>query len=433
MAPRKFFYGWVVVAVSFTCLAIGYAVWHSFSIFYVAILAEFGWTRGSTALAFSIFTIVYGLSSPLTGTLIDRFGARLVIPIGSVVIAAGLFASSTAAEPWHLYVYYGILTAIGQNLIGTIANFTVLANWFSRRRGTALGIAASGIGVGMLVLVPALQYVINVAGWRTAYVAIGGLVLLTIPTVAFLFHRQRPEDMGLLPDGGPAQIKKAASGRPYQMRVVDEVWAARAWTIRSALATRRFWLLFFAFLSGTLSHQSVMMHQVAYLTDRKFDPMLAASVVGLVGICGSLGKILWGWTSDRIGRERTFALGMGSLVMGILILNLINDASQQWGVYVYAFVFGLGYGVFAPLTSSIAADVFQSKRFGSIYGLLYVGSGTGSAIGPWVSGTIFDVTRSYGAALLVAIIAAVASAVAVWLAAPRRVRLVPGVAARLKG
>ncbi len=432
MIPRKIFYGWVVVAVAFTCLAIGYAVWHSFSIFYVAILSEFGWTRGSTALAFSIFTIVYGLSSPITGTLIDRFGARLVIPIGAVVMAAGLFASSTVSEPWHLYVYYGILTAIGQNLIGTIANFTVLANWFSRRRGTALGLAASGIGVGMLVLVPALQYVINLAGWRTAYVAIGALIVLTIPTIAFLFYRQRPEDLGLLPDGGPAQLKKAAGNRPYQLRIVDEGWTSRTWTIRSALATRRFWLLFLTFSAGTFSHQSVMMHQAAYLTDREFDPMLAASVVGLVGICGSLGKIFWGWLSDRIGRERTYTLGMGSLVLGIVILNLINDASQQWAVYLYAFVFGLGYGVFAPLTSSIAADVFLSKRFGSIYGVLYVGSGAGSAAGPWVSGTIFDLTRSYSVALMVAILAAGVSAAAVWLAAPRRVRMVPGMAARQK-
>lgn len=421
------------MAVAFTCLAIGYAVWHSFSIFYVAILGEFGWTRASTALAFSVFTVMYGLTSPLSGALVDRFGARVVIPVGAAVMAAGLFASSTVTEPWHLYVYYGICTAVGLNLIGTIVNFTVLANWFSRRRGTATGIAASGIGVGMLLLVPALQAIINTAGWRSAYIAVGGLVLVVVPTVAFVFHRQRPEDMGLLPDGGTAGLKKTAAARPPQLRVVDERWAAKSWNIRSALSTRRFWLLFGGYMCGTLSHQSVMVHQVAYLTDRQFDPMLGATVVGLVGIFGSVGKIFWGWLSDRIGREGAYALGMGSLVLGIFVLSTVADSSQLWAVYLYAVVFGIGYGVFAPLTSSIAADVFQGRRFGSIYGVLYVGNGAGSAIGPWVSGALFDATHSYVVALAMATGAAVVSALAVWLAAPRKVRQVPGVVARAHG
>lgn len=430
MKSTRVFYGWVVVAVAFICLAVGYAVWHSFSIFYVAILAEFGWTRAGTALAFSTFTIAYGISSPLSGALADRFGARIVIPIGAFILAGGLFASSMVSEPWHLYVFYGIITATGLNMIGTIVNFTVLANWFSRRRGTAIGIAAAGIGVGMLLLVPLLQYVINLAGWRTAYLVMGIIVLVVVPGLALLFHRQRPEDMGLLPDGGPAALRKTASGPPPQIKIVNEAWARRAWTVRGALGTRTFWLLFAGYACGTLSHQSVMVHQVAYLTDRRFDPMLGASVVGLVGIFGSVGKVFWGWASDHIGREYAYGLGMAGMAAGIVVLSQVVDASQVMGVYLYTLVFGIGYGVFSPMTSSISADLFQGKRFGSIYGVLYVGSSIGSAVGPWVSGMVFDATRSYQAALAMAACAALLSAVAIWLAAPRKVRLVPGMAAR---
>lgn len=432
MAKPRVFYGWVVVAVAFVCLAIGYAVWHSFAIFYVAILADFGWSRAGTALAFSAFTISYGLTSPLSGFLADRYGARVVVPVGAVVLGAGQILSSMTSEPWHLYVFYGILTASGLNMVGTIVNFTVLANWFSRRRGTAIGLAASGIGVGMLLLVPLLQYIINIAGWRTAYLAMGLIVLAVVPGLALLFYRQRPEDMGLLPDGGPAALRKTASGPLPQIKVVNESWAARAWTVSSAFKTPAFWFLFLGFGLGTLSHQSVMVHHVAYLTDREFDPMLGATVVGLVGIFGSLGKVFWGWASDRIGREAVYGLGMGCMALGIVVLSSVVDSSQIAGVYLYTMVFGLGYGVFAPMTSSIAADLFQGKRFGSIYGVLYIGSSTGSAFGPWVSGMVFDLTRSYTAALAMAVCAAILSTGAIWLAGPRKVRLVPGVAARLQ-
>lgn len=425
----SFFYGWVIVAVAFVCLAIAYSAWHSFAIFFVAILGEFGWSRAGTALVGSIFMIVYALASPLVGVAMDRVGPRIVIPVGGVILATGLILSSFTSEPWHIYVFYGVIAAVGVNLVGSMANFIVLANWFSRRRGTAIGIAASGIGVGMLVFVPGLQLLINATGWRNAYLILGLVVLVIIPAVAAIFHRQRPEDMGLLADGGDVGNLAADRPRPT-LRVVDRVWADTSWTVRSAAATRRFWFLLTAFVLGALAHQSVMVHQVAYLVDNGLDPMLGASMVGLVGIFGSAGKVFWGWLSDRIGREGAYGLGMVSVVVGVLLLSLIAGSSHSWLIYAYAVVFGVGYGVSAPLSPVIIADIFQGKRFGSIYGTIYIGSGAGAAIGPWVSGLLFDRTENYAASFAMAVAAAVLSTVCIWLAAPRKVRQVPGVAAR---
>jgi MFS family permease len=431
MKQTKIFYGWVVVAVSFISLAITYAVWNSFSIFFVAMIDEFGWSRGSTALAFSIFTSVYAIGAPITGAAVDRFGPRKVMPIGALFLAGGMFASSFVTEIWHLYLFYGIFAAFGVNAVGTMVSFTVLSNWFSRRRGTAIGIAASGIGLGTFVLVPLSQYVINIAGWRMAYIVLGAVVLVTIPALTLLFQRHRPEDMGLLPDGGPAAVSKLAGGRaPAQMRIVNAAWANCAWTARSAACTRRFWFLFLGLAFGTISHQSVMIHQVAYLTGKQFDPMLGATVVGLVGLFGSVGKISWGWVSDRIGREGAYSLGMVCVILGVLVLSLIGDPSQIAYVYVYAMLFGVGYGVFSPLASSTAADLFQGRSFGSIYGLLWLGSGIGSSIGPWASGALFDATGTYAASYVMSFVAAFLSIAAFWLAGPRQVRQVPGVAAR---
>jgi MFS family permease len=314
-----------------------------------------------------------------------------------------------------------------------MVNSIVLANWFQRGRGTAIGIAAAGIGVGTMVGVPALQRIIEVAGWRTAYLCIGAVVLLVIPPIALKFHRHRPEDMGLLPDGGPAKQKASDAGRPRALtRVVDKAWAERAWDVRSAVRTRRFWLLFATLLLAPLAHQGVMVHQVAYLVDRGLDPMLGASLVGLVGISGSAGKILWGWISDRIGREGAYSLGMLCIIAGVVLLSGLSDVAQTWRLYAYAVIFGMGYGTSAPLNPAIVADIFQGKRFGSIYGVIYIGAGSGAAFGPWASGLIFDLTRSYDLAFVLASLAAALSMVCVWLAAPRKVRQVPGVAARIR-
>lgn len=433
MNQPRVFYGWVLVTVSFISLGIAYAVWNSFSIFFPAMLADFGWTRGSTALAFSIFTSVYALLSPLTGVALDRLGPRVVMPIGALFLGVGMVACSFVSEIWHLYVFYGLFAGIGVNAVGTMVNLSVLSNWFSRRRGTATGIAASGIGVGTFILVPFSQYVMNEWGWRTAYIVLGALVLTVIPALTFIFQRHRPEDIGLLPDGGPAKVSELASKRQLpQMKIVNKAWASCAWTVKSAAHTRPFWFLFFGLMFGTISHQSVMIHQVAYLTDKKFDPMLGATVVGLVGIAGSLGKIAWGWVSDRIGREGAYTAGMVCVLLGVLVLWLIGDSSQTTMVYVYAFLFGVGYGVFSPLASSTAADLFQGRRFGSIYGFLWLGSGLGSSIGPWASGFLFDATLSYSASFVMSFVAAFLSVAAFWLAGPRKVRLVPGVAARVQ-
>jgi MFS family permease len=431
--PKWLYYGWVVVAGSFICLAVAYTVSYSFSVFYVAILGEFGWTRASTALAYSIYLGVYGLSAPFTGALIDRFGSRKVIPTGAVVVALGLVACSTIAEPWQLYVYFGVTCGFGLNLIGALSHTSMLTNWFLRRRGTALGLAVSGIGVGVFAFVPFLQYVILTSSWRTAYVVLGVTVLLTIPAVGLLLYRQRPEEFGLLPDGGPTAAKPAAGGQPPRLHVVDAAWAARRWDVRSASVTGRFWLLFGCFVFGTLALQAVMAHQVAYLTDRRFDPFLAASVVGFLGLCSSVAKAAWGWASDRLGREVVYSLGLVCLVLGIVVLGLIGDASQAWAAYLYALAFGVGYGVYAPLMPAMAADIYQGPRFASVYGAIYVGTGIGSAFGPWLGGFIFDATGSYALLLIAACGAAAISIAAAWAAAPRGVRQVPGAVHRGPG
>ncbi len=424
-----FFYGWVIVATAFVCYAVGYATWHSFSIFYVAILQEFGWSRGATAVAFSVFTIAYGLNAPIAGTLVDRFGPRTVLPLSAILLGIGLLLTTRLTSLWEFYLLFGIVSAIGLSGMGTVPTFTVLNSWFVKKRGTAAGFATAGIGVGTALLVPTLQIIITNYGWRTAYVVLAIAIMLIVPALAVTFQRHRPQDMGLLPDG------EAPSAQPAMTRaerihsdvlVVDKEWASREWTLGSALRTRRFWLAFWGRFLELACLQMFLTHQAAFFVDAGFDKLLVASVVGMVGIVGSSGKILWGIVSDRLGREVAYTLAYLFGTAGVGILLTIGASSSVWMLYAYGLVYGICYGASAVLLPVLSADMFHCKRYGSILGGLYVGGGFGSALGAFLGGYAFDLSGSYLWAFSLAIPGMWVSCLLFWLVAPRKVRLVAG-------
>lgn len=424
-----FFYGWIIVAVAFVCYAVGYATWHSFSIFYVAILQDFGWSRAATAGAFSVFTIVYGIFSIPAGGTVDRFGPRLAIPVGAVVLGIGLLLVTRLTSIWEFYLLYGVVAAVGLSTLGTVPTFTVLNNWFVKKRGAAGGFATAGIGVGTLVMVPFLQSIITNYGWRSAYVVLAVAILLLVPVLSATFYRYRPQEVGLSPDGEAPKVEKSLS-RAEAARaddlVVDKEWASREWTLGSASRTRRFWLIVVARFLELAAVQMLLTQQAIYFVDRGFDAMLAASVVGTVGIVGSVGKIMWGLVTDRIGRELGYFMAYGFGTVGVAIILSIQAGSAIWTLYAYAIVYGICYGASAVILPTLTADIFHSRHFGTILGGVYLGANLGSAAGPFFAGLVFDLTRSYFWAFAMAIPAMWISATLFWIAAPRKVRLVAG-------
>ncbi len=411
-----------MVGVCFLTLAVTYAISHGFSVFYVAILQDFGWTRADTAAAYSLNRIVNGVSSPLGGLLTDRWGPRRLIPIGSLILALGLVLTSQLGALWQYYFYYGVIVALGITFTGMIPNTTILTHWFQRWRGTAVGIAFAGVGAGMFLIVPGAQYLIGQFGWRTAYLAVAAVVLALQPTTNAVFQRLRPQEMGLLPDGGEPSGGTGGRRRPRVVVVVDPVWAAREWTVSSALRTRRFWLLFATLILASIATQTWMVHQVALMVDVGFDALLAASVFGLMGVFASLGKIIWGVASDLLSREWSFTIGSLGTGAGIMVLLWLTLAKEPWMLVAFAVLFGIGQGTIAPLFSGVSADLFQGRNFGSIWGVSFIGAGIGTAIGPWLGGYAFDVTGNYRVALWGTMLALVASVIAVWLTGPRQVR-----------
>jgi MFS family permease len=430
--PRRrapLFYGWVIVATAFVTMAVGVNARTAFSLLFPPILDEFGWSRGETAATFGIGFLAATAYTPFIGILMDRLGPRVVLPAGILVTATGLALAPTARVPWHLYLTLGVLVAAGTLAVSYIAHSLVLPNWFVRRRGLAIGIAFSGVGIGSVTLLPGVQAIIERAGWRTACWALALLLVLAILPLNLVIPRRRPEELGLLPDGDAARRPDGAPAPAVDL-VVDRTWAAVDWTLGRAARTARFWWVALGYLGGLFAWYAVQVHQTKYLRELGFSAELAAYALGLVGLTGIVGQVALGHLSDRVGREWAWTgSGLGFVICYVSLLLLPAYPTPAL-VYVMVAAQGvLGYGL-ASVFGPIPLELFQGRHFGTIFGTLNLAAGAGAGLGPWLTGLIHDRTGSYAPAFGLAIACSVVSVVAMWLAAPRKVRAVAGRAAR---
>ena len=303
-----------------------------------------------------------------------------------------------------------------------------LPNWFVRRRGLAIGVAFSGVGVGAIVILPWLQSLIEGEGWRHACIVLAAILAVVVIPLNVALQRGHPSDLGLEPDGEGAG-DGGARARGLDV-IVDREWAERNWTLRSALRTSRFWWIAAGYFTALYAWYAVQVHQTRYLLDTGFEAGVAATALGLVGLFGIVGQIGVGALSDRIGREWgwTIALvGYAACYGGLIALEARPTLAV---VYFIAAAQGLmGYGIGA-LYGVVANEVFAGPRFATIFSFLALGGNLGAAAGPWLTGDIFDRTASYLPAFWLCGALSVVSILCIWMAAPRKVRLAAGVAAR---
>ena len=414
------FYGWIVLALGFLAMMVAYGLRYNFSVFYDAILEDFGWARGATAAALSINLIIYALSAPISGSLADRFGIRKIVPLGAVLLGLALAACNRVSAIWQLYLFVG-LTSFGSCAVGFVPHTLVIANWFSRRRGLALGILNAGI-IASALLAPGVEYLIATLSWRGAFLVFAGVSAVILAPLAAIFQRQRPEDKGLKADGAGEESTLKEQSISYEL-IVDKEWALQDWTLARAVKTARFWWLAMLFLLWGLYAYTFIVHQVPYLTDAGYTRAFAARIVSIFGALGVAGSVCT-FISDRIGREFTFTLASGSALAGVIVIMLIQNTLHPWMPYLYGVLFGFPLGLCSGVALATAADLFQGKHFGAIMGVLVGLLIGGGAIGPWLAGYIFDVTGNYAQAFPLIYFSVFASAAFIWLAAPRKVRKV---------
>ena len=383
-------------------LALAYGVWYSYSVILVALLGEFGWSRSVLAGAFSVFTLLHGGVNPLIGAMCARFRPLRVTAAGGAAIAAALFADSFIASPVQLYLAFGVLTALAVALAGWVPALVYVQRHFQDRLGLSIGIISAGVGVGMTLVVPLTQWLIDEVGWRNAYRTLGVICFLWITPASMWLMREK--NQGRTPE------------RQNQPKSGSVPAGTANMTLREAMGTQPFWLLMAAYFFGNVSSQTLHVHQVAYLVDHGAAAIVAASVVGVVGLSSIVGKTGGGWLSDRIDRELVYMAGIAILVSAAFALLSIGKPVQPWAPYAYAVLLGLGYSVTAAITPAMVAERFSGAHFGSIVGVGLMANAAGSAVGPWFAGRLYDASGSYAVAFTLTALSGAVAGLAAWRA-----------------
>jgi MFS family permease len=395
---RGFYRGWTVVAAAAVGLSLGYIpiIGFTFSVLFKAVSSEFPhWDRSEISLAFSLSLLALGLALPVTGRLVDRFGARMVIVPGAILFALGLMSFTfLSGHLWQFYLTFAFLGIVGAATI-TMPYYKVICVWFTRRRALALGIATVGSGVGSTFM-PSLTYAwIASFGWRKAYFLIGALVVaITIPVVGLLL-KETPSDMELAReydgDAHPQEFVAAKSGMPHRA-----IWRSGS-----------FWLASVSFFLMSLTLNGCLIHLVPLLTDRGLSSKAAVFATSIFGAATLLGNLGAGYLLDRMAAS-LFSLVVFSL--GGLGIFLLWQGRASPLPFIAVFLMGVGMGAQSVVMPYIVSRYFGVHFFGEIYGYMLTVYTLGAIAGPMIMGAVFDSTRSYSLALGPFFIAALVSA-----------------------
>jgi MFS transporter, OFA family, oxalate/formate antiporter len=391
IAHPRIFYGWWVVAAAFAVTFVGFGCAYTFSAFVASLQRDFGASRGSVSLVFSLAGFLYFALGSVSGPLADRWGARRLTIIGMILTGLGLSAAAAAANLAQVFAAYGLGVGLGIGF-SYVPVVGAVQRWFFRRRGFASGLAVSGIGVGTLMMPPLAAFLIAVLGWRETWLVLGILAIVLGGGMALLIEDD-PRRRGLNPDGDPT-----SSG------IQDQKGGGTS--VRDAVRSRRFIGLYAACLICSFGIFIPFVHLVPYAQDHGIPPSSAALLLGLIGAGSTAGRFFLGSLADRIGRRRAV---LAMFVGMAAALGLWAIASGLWPLAAFALIYGTVYGGWVALLPALVADWFGGRNVSSLIGILYTSVAFGSLIGPAAAGYIFDISHSYTLPILAS---ACASAIA---------------------
>jgi MFS family permease len=395
---HRVFYGWWVVFAAAVGMFWGPPITvFSFSVFLKPLMHEFHAGRAAVSLAFTLHLIVGAISVPFVGLLIDRYGARRVIlPATAMFGCALLLAKVLSASISHFYFFYVSLGLLLSGL-GPVPYGSVISRWFDRHRGMALGLMMFGIGSGAMIMPPLAQQLIARFGWRNSYAILGSAVLLiSIPVVAILL-KEKPQGLGLLPDGAlPANSTDTGEADAVGLSAYD------AWH------SRTFWFMVCAFFLVAASVQGCVVHMAAMLTDRGITVQTAALGSSLVGAALLVGRVGTGYLLDRFFAPYLAAVFFGGAAVGI---GLFWIGSGTALAFVGASLVGLGLGAEVDIIAYLISRYFGLRCFGKIYGFALGAFLLAGALGPLLMGAGFDLTGSYHAPLAALFLSTLVAAV----------------------
>jgi len=398
----KFFYGYIVVLAAFVIMVVVFGTVYTFGVFFKPLSAEFGWTRTVTSGAYSLKVLLGSFLGIIAGRVNDKVGPRLLVTVCGFFLGLGYLLMSQIGAIWHLYLFLGVMVAIGTSG-AYVPMVSTIARWFVKQRGFMTGIVVSGIGFGTLIMPPVATCLISAYGWRTAYRILGiiGSVLIIL---AAQFLRRDPSQVGLLPYG---EGEANQGGSNMQ---------GKGFSLQEAIHTRQLWMacaMFFCFGFGL---QAIMVHVVPHATDLGISAISAANILAIIGGAGIMGRVMMGSAGDRIGNKMAITI---CFVLLSAILFWLIAAKEVWTFYLFAAIFGFAYGGAISLQSPTVAELFGLSSHGVILGVTAFGMSLGEAISPLLAGKIFDVAGSYDPAFLIcATLSIIAIALAMLLRPP---------------
>ena len=375
------FHGWKIVFVAFLALfvSVGFS-FYSFGAFFVALTAEFGGGRTGVGIGLAVFAVTNGLVAPFLGRALDLGHARRIMTWGAWLLALGLLLIAAARNLVQFYLVLGTFLALGAALIGGVTASTLVANWFVRKRAMTLGIATMGISLSGVVMAPVATRLIDAIGWRGTFLLYGALTLLVVLPVVRRWVVDRPEDLGLNPDGAPTSLvagwaaAPAAGEGPAGAEPIAPTQAAAAaaprrprleWT--EPLGNRNFWVIAVVVAMNFCCNSAILTHIIAHATDMGFAPLEAAFSLSVIAAMGVLGKVVFGWIGDRLSGRGALWLAIALQASGTAALLRADNYPALIGA---AATFGLGMGGMMPLWGTLIGTCFGRRSFGRVMGLM---------------------------------------------------------------
>lgn len=395
---RGFYYGWVVVAVTFLTLVVSSGIRTAPSVFIIPWEQDLGWNRAAISLAVSIGLLLFGLSGPVAGRLMDRYGPRKLMLFGLGLVLLGTAPSLVMTELWQLDLLWGVLSGIGTGLTTLVLGATVANRWFLTRRGLVVGLFGAASSLGQLSFVPLLVWLVGSFGWRTSTLVLAGLVLLAVPFVLILM-RDDPADLGLRPYGALGPVATDASAAPA---------AESRGIMRRALRVPEFWLLSGSFfVCGATTIGLIGTHFIPHSVEHGIPQTTAAGALALMGGMNFVGTLVSGWLTDRYDPRKLLAVYYAFRGLSLFLLPFVNDFA---GLTLFAILFGLDYIATVPPTVALCADVFGRKHVGVVFGWVFCAHQIGAASVAYLAGlartTLGDYQLTFLSAGLLALVAA---------------------------
>ncbi len=400
----------IVVATGFLFNFVARGVIDTFMVFILPLETEFGWSRSMLTGVYSGYLIMAGLVSPLAGKLLEIWGPRWIYGIGLSTLALGMFGASYASALWHIYLFHGVFGGIAASCLGIVPAAALIGRWFDQKLSLAIALAYAGFGSGILVIVPVVQSLIDMEGWREAYRLIGIALALLLPFLLVL-------PWGKIARGDPSLMAARDSLPPDAVGTVPPPQTDTkpdGWTIRTAMGTVEFWLLVQCFFFTACSTYSVIVQTVSFLVDHGYPPLEAAFAFGASGMLSIFGVVGSGWLSMRFGFRFTVTLSFAATLTGITALFWFSFAPVSVLVFVYVITFGVSQGARGPIVSTLAARIFARGQVGAIFGVIFMTMSFGSALGAWVGGFLHDVTGDYRAAFVFSILSVIGAVSPFW-------------------